>query len=67
MGGRKYFWEVKSSWHIRFTVSPPSMSQLSRKCEILDISQPYRPSRPVTGIALLFIINTVVDNQNAVK
>jgi hypothetical protein len=29
------------------------MSRLSRQCEILNISQPYRPPRPVTGLALL--------------
>jgi hypothetical protein len=29
-------------------------SRFSRQCEIFDISQPYRRSRPVTGIALLF-------------
>jgi hypothetical protein len=30
------------------------VSRPSRQCGILNISQPYRPPRPVTGIALLF-------------
>jgi hypothetical protein len=29
------------------------VSRLSRQCGILNISQPYRPPRPVTGTALL--------------
>jgi hypothetical protein len=35
---------------------PLFVSRLSRKCGILDISEPYRPSRPERGIALCLLM-----------
>jgi hypothetical protein len=45
------------AWAYRFhTTGSYPVSQLSRQCGILNITQPYRLPRPVTGIALLLII-----------
>jgi hypothetical protein len=43
------------------SISQLTVSQLSRQCVILNISQPYRPPRPVTGIAsYLLSINIIL-------
>jgi hypothetical protein len=52
---KKYFWGVKCGRCVGLTPLPPSMSPLSRQCGILNISQSYRPPRPVTRIALILL------------
>jgi hypothetical protein len=50
---KKCFWGVKHGRHIRMAALPQHVRWLRRQYGIPNISQPYRPPRPVTGIALL--------------
>jgi hypothetical protein len=49
---KKYFSGVERSRCLRLTTLPPSMSRFSTQYGILNITQPCRPARPVTGIKL---------------
>jgi hypothetical protein len=56
---------------LRFIVSLPSLSQLSRKCDSLDVSQPYRSPWFVTEVNLLrflvFINQTTFNEASHLK
>jgi hypothetical protein len=46
------------AWPVRKADNLTAVSRLSRQYGIINISKPYRPPRPVTGTALLFILTS---------
>jgi hypothetical protein len=61
---KSFFWRVERGRSVRLTL--PSMNHLPRQCGILNISQSNSPSRPITGIALLFYVIMFVPHRKQV-
>jgi hypothetical protein len=53
--GKKCFWGAEGGRRERLTNHTVIVSRMSRQCGILNISQHYRPPRPIWGITLVYL------------
>jgi hypothetical protein len=56
-------WGDKGQLARNLITSPPFVSQLSRKCGTINLSQPYGPPGPVTRIALPLVYYTMYGTE----
>lgn len=63
------FLDVTRGGRVRLNPSPPSVSLFFRKCQILNVSQSYRPARPANetvNFTVILVTEVVLGRNNSV-